>query len=114
MYRTVKQRESQGISTRELHRRVSAESDLVQRLKRQRLLDGHDGCVNTAVDCCPNKALAIITQSLNAARFAHGQPSFRDHSGRRSRGGPVQIGLHALHSVSRARIGPLLRHLARA
>ncbi len=49
MFRAVLDRESRTVSSRRLHRRVSAESDLVQRLERQTLLEGHTGCVNTAV-----------------------------------------------------------------
>ena len=49
MYPVHQERQCRTVSSRQLHRRVSAESDLVQRLERQRVLDGHAGCVNTAV-----------------------------------------------------------------
>ena len=49
MYLVHQERQCRTVSSRQLHRRVSAESDLVQRLERQRVLDGHAGCVNTAV-----------------------------------------------------------------
>ena len=49
MYPVQQERQCRTVSSRQLHRRVSANSDLVQRLERQRVLDGHAGCVNTAV-----------------------------------------------------------------
>lgn len=52
MFSSTRNREFRSCSTRQLQRRVSAESDLVQRLERQRVLDGHHGCVNTAVGVC--------------------------------------------------------------
>ena len=49
MYPVHQERQCRTVSSRQLQRRVSANSDLVQRLERQRVLDGHAGCVNTAV-----------------------------------------------------------------
>ena len=49
MYPVHRERQCRTVSSRQLQRRVSAQSDLVQRLERQRVLDGHEGCVNTAV-----------------------------------------------------------------
>ena len=86
MYPVQQERQCRTVSSRQLHRRVSANSDLVQRLERQRVLDGHAGCVNTAVrglemvwipttswwTCCVHYHFAENRYSTHQPVYMHG------------------------------------------
>ncbi len=71
MFPRIFRREAVGGSPLRFRADVSGKSDLVERLERQRTLNGHNGCVNTAVRLCFRVLFAVRVIHLQTATMVY-------------------------------------------